>query len=98
MAKVEIFEWENKGKGWNELCPMKTARFGHAVYPIPGDGVDGDCDKLFVCGGTGKKQKGLRSAEIYNSATDEWVSVAKMKVARFDCFVSIVTRCFTTEM
>ena len=81
MAKVEIFGWENKG--WTELCPMKNPRFGHAVYPIPGDGMDGDCDKLFVCGGTGKKQKPLRSAEIYNSATDEWVSVSKMKVARY---------------
>merc|ERR550525_29259 len=44
-----------------------------------------DSDKLFVCGGEGKKQKALKSAEIYDSFTDEWTKVASMKVARSRC-------------
>ncbi|WP_165956410.1 Kelch repeat-containing protein [Kribbella antibiotica] len=78
IATAEIY---NPDTGtWSPAAPMRTARFSHSATVLPGG-------KVLVAGGcavrSGDSHRALRSAEIYDPATDQWTELAPMTDGRF---------------
>ncbi len=64
---------------WWDVASMNTARTLHAAALLR----DG---RVLVCGGAihvGNVSLGLNSVEIYNPASDSWITVASMNIRRF---------------
>ena len=60
---------------WRQAAPMTTARFGQAAAALSGD-------RVLLAGGEDGGFNDLKSATIYNAASDTWTPAADMGTAR----------------
>ncbi|MFD6161349.1 Kelch repeat-containing protein [Nocardia sp. NPDC060256] len=74
IDSAELFDPVPGGGGWRPVAPMHEPRFGHSATLL----ADGS---VLVAGGCSARSadtnRALRSAEIYNPATDTWTVVTK---------------------
>ncbi|MFI6996945.1 Kelch repeat-containing protein [Nocardia sp. NPDC050175] len=78
--EVFLYDDADGGGAWREVAPMHEPRFSHSATRL-GDG------SVLVAGGCAERSadtdRAVRSAEIYNPATNTWTVVKEMTDIRF---------------